>query len=524
MHLQRIGLPMLPTPPFFATAFFLATLTFGLLRAGERPNLLFFLVDDMGIADTSEPFLYDDEGNAVRMPLNDRYRTPNIERLARQGRKFTNAHAYSVCTPTRTALLTGRSAERLRLTTWTHPQESIDTGKWTRDNLRSARWRVEGLDPALPTLARSLAKAGYRTIHCGKAHFGPNDGPAGDPTELGFDKNIAGHGGGGPGSYWGEKNYSAFWRTGGHVWDVPGLEKYHGTKTFLTEALTLELKAELTRSVQAEQPFFAYMAHYAVHAPFEADSRFTDNYPGLKGMELAFATLVEGMDKSLGDLLDHLVRLGIAEETLVIFYSDNGSAGPLNRPLRGKKGTRFEGGSRVPLIAAWAKPNPSHPLQQKWPIPVDSRDDRLVTPMDFLPTLLRLANVPRPAQAGTDGDDLIPLFTGKPDRAERGEFLVHFPHGRHNNQLFSTLISGDDKIIYQYLDRSWQFINLSEDPYEQENLVENRSRAALALAERMIVLLKERGANFPRNATTGAEVLPDLTPLQRLVSERENKE
>lgn len=500
--------------------FITVSLLFGLASyhaSAAKPNILFFLVDDMGIADTSVPFLYDHKGEQVDMPLNSRYRTPNIGRLARQGRKFTNAHAYAVCTPTRVALMTGLSAERQRITTWTHPKAPQDTGAYDRDGLKSAEWRMEGLDPELPNLPKLLAANGYRTIHCGKAHFGPDSTPSGDPTKLGFHINIAGYGGGGPGSYWGEKNYSAAWRGGDRMWDVPGLDKYHGTPTFLTEALTLELNEALGRAVADRKPFFAHMSHYAVHAPFETDERFAGNYPDLKGKELAFATLVEGMDKSLGDLLDHLEKLGIAEETLVVFYSDNGSDGPPNKPLRGSKGWRFQGGSRVPMIIAWAKPNPDHPMQKALPIPAGSRDHRMVTPMDFMPTLLQVAGIPIPAGLSLDGEDIRAMFRGIPGSHGRDEFLVHFPHGRHNNKMFSTMVAGDWKIIYEYATRSWQFTNLAYDPFEEENWIERKPAEALMLAERMMTRLRERKASFPRDAETGEEVLPDLAPLERIV-------
>lgn len=500
---------------FHQFLFFLLVSMGGPLAAmQERPNILLFLVDDMGIGDTSVSFLYNHYGEAVEMPLNKRYRTPNMERLARQGRKFSNAHAYSVCSPTRAALITGLSAERMRVTTWTHPERAQDTGRYEHAGLRSAQWAMAGLPPGIPTLPKLLHAAGYRTIHCGKAHFGPNAGPTGDPKAIGFVVNIAGHGAGGPGSYHGVKNYSAAWRGGGTLWDVPGLERYHGTETFLTEALTLELKAEIGRSADEGQPFFAYMSHYAVHAPFEIDERFRANYPRLEGKALAFATLVEGMDKSLGDLLDHLESLGLAEETLVIFYSDNGSDGPPNLPLRGKKGSRFQGGSRVPMIVAWAKPNRENPMQRGLAIPPGSRDDRLVVPMDFMPTLLGLTGVNQPAGALCDGHDITAMLEGIPGNHGAEEFIVHFPHGRHNDTMFSSIVFGDYKIIYRYQERSWQFINLAHDPYEQENGIDRQPQIALQTAERLVNRLEQRGANFPRNAATDLPVKPDLEPLR----------
>ena len=311
----------------------------------SKPNILFFLVDDMGIQDCSIPFIVNQAGERIVTPLNRRYRTPNLERLAKNGILFTNACSYSVCSPTRVSIMTGQNAPRHRVTTWTHPTSlKNDPGAVNANGLRGPKWRTEGVDQSLPLLPRLMKTAGYRTLFCGKAHFGPNDTPSGDPKKIGFDVNIGGHGAGGPGSYWGDKNYSALWRANQPMWNVPGLKKYHGTDTYLTEALTLEMSAAIEESVKMKKPFFAYMSHYAVHVPFETDARFTKNYPELKGKALAFATMVEGMDKSLGDLIQKLEQLGVAENTLVIFFSDNGSAGIANLPLRGMKGTRFEGG------------------------------------------------------------------------------------------------------------------------------------------------------------------------------------
>jgi arylsulfatase A-like enzyme len=329
---------------------------------------------------------------------------------------------------------------------------------------------------------------------------------------LGFGVNIAGYGGGGPGSYWGEKNFSAAWRNGSHDWDVPHLEKYHGTDTFLTEALTLELNRAITAAVAAGRPFFAHMSHYAVHAPFETDARFAGNYPDLAGMPLAFATLIEGMDQSLGDLIAHLEGLGVAETTLVVFYSDNGSDGPPNLPLRGKKGTRFEGSARVPMIVGWAKSDPKHPLQQDFPVPPGSECDSFIVPADFLPTLTAVAGVAIPDDLVLDGHDLRAAITGQPGAAGPSEFLVHFPHGRHNHTLYTTWTDGDWKLIYQYVPRAWQLVNLRVDPTEQHNQIEAHPDVALAMARRMLEILEARVALFPLDPTTGRSVKPGFDP------------
>jgi len=484
------------------------------LWAEERPNILFFLVDDMGIGDTSVPFLYKD-GKPQKIGLNTLYRTPNMEKLAENGRLFTQAYSYSVCSPTRISLMTGQAAARHGVTTWTHPKESsIDTGLVKTGTIKSpSDWRITGIDRSLPLLPRLMKKAGYRTLFAGKAHFGPDDTPSGDPTNLGFDVNIAGFGGGGPGSYWGKYNYSANHRTNKHVWDVPGLEKYHGTDTFLSEAITLEMNQAIEGSVKAGKPFFAYMSHYAVHAPWlYPDARFTKNYPKLKGDGLAFATLVEGMDKSLGDMIQKLNDLGVAEETLVIFFSDNGSAFNSNGPLRDKKGSRFEGGVRVPLIVSWAKRNPKNPMQKNLDIPANSVAHDVVTCVDMMPTMLEIAGAKIPDDAVIDGFDISPYFTGTEGAHRPQEFLTHFPH-RHRNTLFSTYRQKDWKIIYSYASETWELYNLKDDPFEKTNVVGNRPELALTLAKKMVKKLDSQKAMYPVSISSGEDVKPNLSTL-----------
>ena len=205
------------------------------------------------------------------------------------------------------------------------------------------------------TLAQILKDNGYFTIHCGKAHFGAIGTPGENPLTLGFDINIAGHAAGGPGSYHGENNYSASWRGGGKTWDVPGLEKYHGQEINLSEALTREAIIALDSALSAEKPFYLYMSHYGVHTPLELDDRFYQKYKdmGYEEPEARYASMVESVDKSLGDLMNYLDEKGIAENTIILFMSDNGGlsavargGGPHthNLPLSSGKGSAHEGG------------------------------------------------------------------------------------------------------------------------------------------------------------------------------------
>ncbi|MBL59096.1 MAG: N-acetylgalactosamine-6-sulfatase [Verrucomicrobiales bacterium] len=489
-------------------------LTSTALWGDKRPNILFFLVDDMGVGDTSVPFLYKD-GGAQKIELNDLFRTPNMGKLAESGRIFTNAYSYSVCSPTRISLMTGQTAPRHRVTTWTHPkQSSIDTGLVKTSAIRSpVDWRITGLDRSLPLLPRLMQQAGYRTLFAGKAHFGPDDTPSGDPTNLGFDVNIAGFGGGGPGSYWGKYNYSANHRTGKHVWDVPGLEKYHGTDVFLTEAITIEMNQAIEETVNRGNSFFAYMSHYAVHAPWlYPDARFIKNYPTLDGQGLAFATLVEGMDKSLGDMIQKLSELGVAEETLVIFFSDNGSAWSTNAPYRDKKGSRYEGGMRVPLIVSWAKPDPHHPMQKKLAIPAQSVTHDVVTCVDLMPTILKIAGAKISKDVVIDGFDISPYFIATEGTHRPQEFLTHFPH-KHRDTLFSTYRRKNWKIIYNYASDKWELYNLKLDPFEKTNMVGKQPKLALSLATEMVKQLDAQKAVYPTSISSGKEVKPNLGSL-----------
>ena len=268
-------------------------LSLGLLTAAsgawaqEGPNIVIFLVDDMGLMDTSVPFLTDAAGHPVRYPLNDWYRTPGMERLAAQGTRFSQFYAQGVSSPSRASLMTGQDAARHRTTNWIRSESN------NRDDYGPYDWNWKGLCKQDWTLPRILQREGYRTIHIGKAHFGPFGSEGEWPENLGFDVNIAGSSIGEPGSYRGENGYGLI--RGNRARAVPGLEKYHGSDTFLTEALTLEAKAQLDTAVASGHPFFLYMSHYAVHNPFETDKRFADHYrdSSYSAKARGYATLIE---------------------------------------------------------------------------------------------------------------------------------------------------------------------------------------------------------------------------------------
>lgn len=473
------------------------------LSAQERPNIVVFLVDDMGLMDTSLPFDTDSGGHPVVHPLNRWYHTPNMERLARQGIRFSTFYAQSVSSPSRTSLMTGQNAARHRTTNWINAESNNRTPFGPYD------WNWQGLKVSDCIYPSVLREAGYRTIHVGKAHFGCRNSVAEDPTRLGFDVNIGGSAIGHPGSYHGENGYG--WIKGQRARAVPDLEKYHRTPTFLTDALTIEAEAAVAEAVKEGKPFYLNLAHYAVHAPFETDERFIGRYPeGEKSRQAcAFATLIEGMDKSLGDLMDKLDELGVAENTLILFLGDNGGDAPLggaadygsSAPFRGKKGSEYEGGVRVPFIAAWAKPDAGNRFQKAYPVARNCVQTQMATIMDIYPTVLSVAGVRPPEDHVLDGSDMKRMFLGKSDSRHRDDFLMHFPH-EHRGSYFTLYRKGDWKLVYYYNpDRdgvpTCKLYNLARDPYERSDVAAAHPRQVERLCRLMIRRLEEENATFP---------------------------
>ena len=495
-------------------AFAVLLLSLSNLSAAKLPNIMVFLIDDMGVMDTSVPFLADENGKPKRYPLNDYYRTPGMERLAKQGIRFNQFYAMSVCSPTRISIMTGQNAARHRATNWINP----------RGNNRGANgpdsWNWPGLKKGDVTLPGVLRTKGYKTIHVGKAHFGPNDHEGSEPLNLGFDINVGGASFGAPGSYYAEKKYGKGTRRGHHA--VPHLDKYHDSDTFLSEALTIEAKKHITEIVQSDQPFFLHFSHYAVHSPFESDPRFAAHYAdsGKPKSAQAFATLIAGMDKSLNDMLDHFKKLGVAEDTLVIFLGDNGSDAPLGHqhavacsaPLRGKKGAHYEGGMRVPFIAAWAKPNAKNAHQQRLSIPANQLLPQVANVTDLFPTLLQLAGAKEPKGHTVDGQSLLLPITGSRDHLARQQFLMHYPHGPHRSNYFTVWRDGDWKVIYHNFPKApplggkvqsggehYELFNLVKDPFESVNVAKDHPEVLRKMMQGLAAQLKQHDAVYPQD-------------------------
>ena len=426
----------------------------------EQPNIVVFLVDDLGWQDTSVQF------HSELTPFNKRYNTPNWQRLAEQGTKYTNAYAAGpVCTPSRTSLLTGQSPARTHITYWTLYKDK-DTSK-KHPTLSPPKWDLDALQPGELTLPSLLQDAGYHTIHVGKAHLGAVDSPGGDPTNLGFDVNVAGHGAGGPGSFYGTHRFMATREKkdfdNHQIWDVPDLEKYHDQEIFLSEALAIEACSEIEKAVEGDKSFFLHFAPYAVHAPIMPNPKYIGKYEGIDEREAAYATMIESADAALGTVLDKLGALGIADHTIIIFTSDNGGLSAHarggtphthNAPLRSGKGSAYEGGIRVPLIVQGLDKQASV-------------DDSNVITHDLFPTILAFAGVSPPKNYIIDG---VPLG----ERDVESVIGWHQPHqwgaSGPGIEPFTAIRQGKWKLIFLHEDRRLELYDLENDISESTDL------------------------------------------------------
>lgn len=466
-----------------------------------HPNIVFFMVDDMGWQDTSLPF-WDQ-----RTKFNDIYETPNMEKLASQGKMFTQAYACSISSPTRCSLFSGMNAARHRITSWTLRKNT--SPEPDDKDLSFPKWNVNGLCQSpdverttyITSLAQILKNNGYTTIISGKAHFGAIGTPTADPKNMGFDINIAGHAAGGPANYYGEKNYGNTGKPDQSVFATPGLEKYHGTKTFLTEALTLEAMHALDTVITKKSPFFLYLSHYAVHIPIMPDHRFYQKYldKGMNPTEAAYATLIEGMDKSLGDIMNYLEKHNLADNTIVIFMSDNGGLSAVGRggtphthnyPLRSGKGSAYEGGIREPMIV-------------KWPgvVTPKTKTNHYVMIEDFFPTILEMAGIKKyKTVQKIDGISFMPLLTGKGKMPSR-DIYWHYPNKWDASGpgigATSTIRSGSWKLIYYYKDGKKELFNIDKDIKEEHNLINEYPDIAKKLSKKLSNYLRKVNAQRP---------------------------
>jgi len=431
------------------------------LRAAERPsNVVFILADDLG-------------GRDIGCYGNRFFRTPNIDRLASQGARFTNAYAACpVCSPTRASILTGKYPVRTGVTDWITGRPSHERGP-----VITPRTATE-LKLSERTVAEALKPAGYKSASVGKWHLGKEGFW---PVDQGFDMNIGGNHSGSPPP--GPKPYFG-------PYDLPGLKA--GPGEFLTGKLT-EAAAEFIGDNSAN-PFFLYLSHYTVHIPLSAREADVDRHRGQAQGRYnpVYAAMVESLDESVGRVLGAIEKAGVADRTMVVFFSDNGglryegrAAQPVtdNSPFRAGKGHLYEGGIREPLIVRFpgvVKPGTVIGT------PVSS--------VDFFPTFCAVAGV-KPGDV--DGVNLLPLLRG--GSLKPRPLFWHYPHySNQGGEPGSAIRDGAWKLIEFHQDGRHELYNLDDDVPESRNLIAKEPAIAERLAARLGGWLRASGAIVPR--------------------------
>ncbi|WP_428388360.1 sulfatase-like hydrolase/transferase [Mucisphaera sp.] len=451
------------------------------------PNLVVFFVDDLGWIDNDLD--YANQFAGIRGDTDAFFETPHLRDMAADGRTYTQAYASSpVCSPTRASLMLGQSTGTHRVTQFIGGPQT--PGFSYRSSL-----------PSSPTtIAEALRSAGYATGYAGKWHLGSR------PTQHGFDENYGGAGQGLPNTWFADSQGGFDWATGLPDAGVAFAGEY------LTDRLTREAVGFIERSVTADQPFFLDLSHYGVHVPFEAPTAALFNkyhtkldantyaqfgeLTSFQKDELAtYAAMTEAVDISLGAIRQALVDQGVADNTYVVFTSDNGGLAipdfgnfaddDMNAPLRNGKGTLYEGGIRVPMLLTG-------------PTVAQGVDTTAVVSHDLFPTLLARAGVPLPDQP-LDGVDFSQSLAGgpAPDRGER-ELVIHYPHfSNQGGRPGGAIIDDDWKLIQSYEHGGIELFNLAQDLSETTDLEAQHLRRTEALRVRLHRDLERTSAPLP---------------------------
>jgi len=437
----------------------------------KKPNVIFILIDDMGQRD-------------IGCYGSKYYESPNIDKLAAEGMRFTDGYAACpVCSPTRASIMTGKYPARLHLTDWiaghVNPKAKLKIPDWTKY-----------LPLEETTIAEELKKAGYVTASIGKWHLG---GTGYLPEQQGFDDNVAGDNHGHPPSYFTPFKLS--------LQDGPSGE-------YLTDRLGNEALKFIEKN--KDNPFFMYFPNYAVHTPLQAKKDITDKYlvKGLpaKGQNGAtYAAMIQSVDENVGRIMKKLNELGIADNTIIFFMSDNGGLESVtsNAPLRAGKGTLYEGGIREPWIV-------------KWPgtIKPGSTCNVPVISTDFFSTILEMVGA-APAGAKTlDGLSIVPLLKGT-GSIQRDALYWHYPH-YHITTPGGAIRCGDFKLIEYYEDGKLELYDLSKDLSETTDLAAKMPEKAAELRKKLDDWRKSVGAQMPT-------ANPDYDPAPQKEKKGQNK-
>jgi len=435
-----------------AAAILLTALTISGQAADRRPNLVFFLADDLG-------------WTGLRCFGSDLYETPNLDLLAKQGVKFTDAYsACTVCSPSRAAIMTGKYPARLHLTDFiagqNRPFAKLTIPEWQK-------WlRRDEI-----TIAEALSHGGYKTAHVGKWHLERKDRDSADyqPVNHGFDRQVL----------------------------KPASKGYFLTKTagnFKKGDYTTDyLAAEAAKIVDAwkSDPFFLYFAFHVPHTPIQGKKELIDAYatktrPDAKHRNPTYAAMVQSMDEAVGTVLDAVKRNGLADDTVVIFTSDNGGLTQRygkpdgftdNHPLRRGKGSAYEGGVRVPTIARWPGVTPANATCAE-----------PVIGIDFYPTLLEIAGITGDAghNRTVDGLSLVPLFKNPKSRLKRDAIYWHYPHYHAGGDSpYNAVRARDWRLVQFYEDGTEALYNLKDDIGETRNVAEQNAAIAAKLRNQL---------------------------------------
>ena len=451
--------------------------------AQSRQNVVYILVDDLGWRDLG---CY---GSSF-------YETPRIDRLAAQGIRFTNAYAACpVCSPTRVSIMTGKYPARLATTDWFGaPQPEAVPNHHTRHKPLLPAPYVDHLPLDEVSMAAAFHQEGYRTFFAGKWHLG---GEGHHPEDHGFDENRGGHDKGSPRSYF-------------SPYQNPKLED--GPEGEHLPARLAEECAEFIGGADGH-PFFLFFSMYTPHTPLQGRPELVQKYEAKAASvehdgprfipegerearqvqdHAVYAAMIESMDDAVGTVLDALERSGLAENTTVVFMSDNGGLSTSegsptsNVPLRAGKGWLYEGGIRVPMIIRG--PGVAAP---------GSEYHHPVTSTDFYPTLLELAELGSRAEQHLDGVSLAPLLRGEAMPADRPLFW-HYPHyGNQGGSPGAAVRKGDYKLIEFFEDGRIELYNLAEDIGEQHDLAEVMPEKAAELLSLLHAWQEEVSSRFP---------------------------
>ncbi len=439
------------------------------VSADTKMNVVLVMADDLGWMDLAC------QGNGI-------LQTPELDRFASQGARFTDAYAAApVCSPTRGAIMTGLAPARIHIT-----QHGSDGKQFWPGNRKV---QPPTTNPTLPdgtvTLADTMRESGYATGFFGKWHLGRRKTDW--PTHHGFDVNVGGCGFGGPPTYF-------------DPYRIPTLPPRKKGE-YLTDRLADEAIEFLKR--EQSNPFFLCLWTYNPHYPFEAPSDQIAKYEGKEGPGLKnpiYGGQISATDRAVGRVLDELDQLNLSDQTLVIFTSDNGgwSGATDNRPLRAGKGYLFEGGLRVPLIIRW--PGVTEP------------GDIISTPaisMDITSTILDAAGVQADVTAKMDGVSLRPALES--GELERDAIYFHYPHFAFHkaNRPGSAIRSGSHKLILRYDDGEVELYDLSYDIGEQRDLAATSPQLANQLTQKLLAWLESVGAGIP--TPIGESIEPSTT-------------